>query len=78
MQQIQALENERNLLLATEHQLQRKLQQQKEEEEAIREKLEVMNNLVVISCFDYFYYAYFNMHIVMQNADLGRGVSVTR
>lgn len=44
-QQIQALENERNLLLATEHQLQRKLQQQKEEEEAIRFKLEEVNDL---------------------------------
>jgi Tax1-binding protein 1 len=44
-QQIQTLENERNLLLATEHHLQRKLQQQKEEEQAVREKLEEVNDL---------------------------------
>lgn len=44
-QQIQVLENERNLLLQTEHHLQRKLQQQKEEEQAIREKLEEVNDL---------------------------------
>lgn len=61
LQQIQTLENERNLLLATEHHLQRKLQQHKEEEEAIREKLEVMNYLVFISSIDYFYYVNFNM-----------------
>lgn len=44
-QQIQALENERNLLLATEHQLQRKLKQQKEEGEFLHGKLEVWKNI---------------------------------
>jgi len=75
------LENERNLLLQTEHHLQRKLQQQKEEEQAIREKLEVMNNnlsilVCISSCFDYFTYAEVSNRLATQNADLGCSVSV--